>query len=455
MKRFLLILILMTNLGFCFSADAETIQFYQCVNTWDKGFQTFQAKHPEISYEWSDEYYANTSELVGRLLTSELHSDLLGIATTNIDAKQIMKKGFFLDLSDSTVINNMMQQMIPAIADAAMIDGKVYAFPYHVAFDYWKVDQIGWDIAGLDLSCIPHSYPDFLDFLEMWCDRIEKNPENNLRVWNGWDACVYNSSSYTQLLTEILINNVIMQSEFAEQELSFSADELIPLLKRAQVIGQRIYELEPPLQISDLGFGYSLFQPITRPSWPEDSSYIVSMRIHNDQPELVRAIVTMMAVSRATNSPALCTELIEDICTSLADDMKPYLLIHGEAVEKSSYKEDLSKAQQHIDDTIEKLKNKSLEPDRRDQLEQDLESYRKVLELTETNRFLVTPNQVADYQQHANQLYVATPGVFSPGTDGYINVNRLEQQFSSGLIPAEDFLKRLNDIARMVRLEGI
>ena len=96
-----------------------------------------------------------------------------------------------------------------------------------------------------------------------------------------------------------------------------------------------------------------------------------------------------------------------------------------------------------------------MEPDRRDQLEQDLESYRKVLELTETNRYIVTPNRVADYQQHANQLYVATPGVFSPGTDGYINVYRLEQQFSSGLIPAEDFLKRLNDIARMVRLEGI
>ena len=96
----------------------------------------------------------------------------------------------------------------------------------------------------------------------MWCDRIEKNPENNIRVWNGWDASVYNSSSYTQLLTEILIDNVIMQSEFAEQELSFSADELIPLLKRAQVIGQRIYELEPPVQIWDLVIPYFSPSPV-------------------------------------------------------------------------------------------------------------------------------------------------------------------------------------------------
>lgn len=437
------------------SANAETLNFYQCIDTWDEGFQTFQKKNPNLNYVWSEDYYENTAVLAGKLLTHELQSDVLGLSTTNIDIRQVAAKGYFLNLSNSQVIRDIVNQMLPAVSAAVVKDDQIYALPYYVAFDYWEVSEEGWEAAGLSIEEIPQSFPSFLTFIDMWCDRIESEPEPSIHIWNGWDGTVYDSFSYTFLLTEMLINSAAMQMEATGGSLSFQSEEIAVLLERVKETGRRIYELEPAIQASDSVMGYSLFNPVTRPIWPENSDLIVSMRLNDDQPKFVKAIVMYLAVNSATASPAACVELVEDMAATLAYDMKPYLFIDGEPAQKPNYDELLASAKKNVTDTEAQLKDTQLDMYVRDALEEDLASYQIVLENTEKDaaRYAVSPGQLADYRQHSSDLYVATPGVFTPGTDAYANVRSLGQRFAEGQLTTEQFLQQLNRMVQMVNME--
>ncbi len=434
-------------------AYAVEIKFYHCVDTWDEGFKIFQSAHPEVTYGRTDEYYSNTSVLAGKLITHELSSDILGLSLTEINVKEIAQKGFFLDLSDSAIISNAMNQMFPTIAAAGMVDGKIYGLPYFVAFDYWYADAEAWEQAGLDVSQVPHTFPEFLDFVEAWCERIEEEPEAYIRIDSEYDASLYNSSYYTLLFTKMLLNEYIMQKAFANEELSFNEDELTPLLERAKELGQRLYEAEPAIQVSDEIAGYSLFRSTTRPSWPADSNLIVSMRMNEEQPQIIRTIVNVLTINSATASPELCIELLERMAENPGYETKPFLYQNAEPVEKKSYASDLERTKNQIKETEEKLKDTTLDADEREELEEALSNYQNMLAHADESRYLVSPAQLADYQQNTEHLYVAVSGPLDAGTDGFNNLTDLEKQFAAGILSTSDFLDQINRLARMIQLE--
>lgn len=454
MKRFFcIVFIVILCIASTISSHAEEIKFYHCVDTWDEGFKIFQKDHPDVTYARTREYYSNASVLAGKLITHELNSDILGLQLTEINVKEIIEKGYFLDLSDSNIISNAISQMVPAIAEAGMVDGKIYGLPYFVAFDYWSADADAWEQAGLDVSQVPHSYPEFLDFVEAWCERIEEEPETNIRIDAEYDASLYSSSHYTLLFTGMLLDEYIMQKAFANEDLSFNEEELTSLLERTKELGQRLYEAEPAIQVTDDGFGYSLFRRTTRPSWPTDSNLIVSMRMNEEQPQIIRTIVDVLTINSATTSPELCIELLERMAENPSRENKPFLYQNAEPVESKNYASDLETTKKQIQETEEKLKDPSLEDEEQEELEDALSRYQDMLAHAEDSRYTVSPAQLADYQQNTSHLYVAVSGTLACGTDGFNNMTDLKKQFASGLLSTSEFLEQINRLARMIQLE--
>ncbi|MDO4838748.1 MAG: ABC transporter substrate-binding protein [Clostridia bacterium] len=454
MKRFFcIVFVVILCIAYTISSHAEEIKFYHCIDQWDEGFKIFQKDHPDVTYARTREYYSNASVLAGKLITHELNSDILGLQLTEINVKEIIEKGYFLDLSDSNIISNAISQMVPAIAEAGMVDGKIYGLPYFVAFDYWSADADAWERAGLDVSQIPHSYPEFLDFVEAWCERIEEEPEADIRIDGEYEASLYDSSHYTLLFTGMLLDEYIMQKAFANEELSFNEEELTPLLERTKELGQRLYEAEPAIQVTDDGFGYSLFRRTTRPAWPTDSNLIVSMRMNEEQPQIIQTIVDVLTINSGTASPELCIELLERMAENPSRENKPFLYQNAEPVERKDYASSLETTKGHIQETEEKLKDPTLDDDEREELEESLSSYQNVLAHAEDDRYIVSPSQLADYQQNTSHLYVAVSGTLACGTDGFNNMTDLKKQFASGLLSTSEFLEQINRLARMIQLE--
>ena len=436
-------------------AEGRAIEAYRSISTNSEGWKTFHQNHPEIELNYSTADYTTTSAIAGALLTGEFESDIFSMTNLFFDYQQIMKKGYCADLSQSEIITEAVQRMHPAIQEQVMVEGKLYALPISISFSYWKIVRNTWEKAGLSTTDIPDTLDELFDFLEDWCDRIERSPEPEISVWNAWDMTVYNASSYTQMFTEWVIDNYIMQRQFQEAELQFDANILLPLLTRCNEIGSRLYQLEYHSAGAE-HIGASLFEPISRPRWPENTEDVVFMRLNKTQPKLVKAKLTMYSVNASSEQAALCIELLENTALTSPDEYVMLLNQDAFAIPDPQYEELRAAAQRNVDNTEAKLASNNLDAATRAELEDHLEKYRSVLSgyNSDEKKYIMTPTQMEQYHHYVDMLYFDMPNEFSPDSPNYSSLRNLEKQFSSGVITADHFLNELSRIAYMIWMEN-
>lgn len=243
-KDFSLLVIILICFVIALPASADTLKLYR-IDDMNDGFRSFQAIHPDVQCSWSEQDYSNINDLNSALLTGEFDSDVYNLNSLLFDCKQIMTKGYCIDLSRSEIIRKEIAKMQPSIVTQVMQDDKIYAIPFDISFSFWAVNAEAWTAAGFTDADVPTSFPEFLDFLSSWVDRIEDDPEPDISINNRWVESLYNENSYTSWLTQILMENYIMQVQYAGQLLRFDNDELITLLNRVKEIGAAIYRSEP------------------------------------------------------------------------------------------------------------------------------------------------------------------------------------------------------------------
>ncbi len=276
-------------------------------------FEAFQAAHPDLVIKSSSAYYDNSSELFGALVTREFDNDVLLLYSSQYDIQQLMAKGYLLDLSQNAVIDDLIHQMYTTIIDQLTYDGRVYAIPKSIRFKYAFIDRNVWELASLSEREMPTSFEAFLDFLDNWCDRIEKEPEPDIRIISAWDADTYNQASYTTVLTEMLINCYIAQLQYTGEAISFHDGTFTSLLKRVEIIGRRLYELEEPMDAFAPGIKQQFLWDNGTSSFPGKMDDVIFMRLTDDQPQIIQADIHVLAAYAGTSLPSEAIDFLEKI----------------------------------------------------------------------------------------------------------------------------------------------
>ncbi len=437
-------------------ASAETLRFYRTINKHSEGFQSFTRAHPEVQCVWSDNEihdYSTTVALNGALITREFNFDIFSLTNTFFDCQQIMSKGYCTDLSDSEVIRKELEKMHPSIAAQAMRDGRIYAVPQTIGFDYWLCDEKGWEAAGLTKSDVPGTFPEFLDFLESWVARTAKDPEHSVSVMNMWDETLYNEHSYANWLVGLLMENYIMQREYAGEPLLFDNPELISLLGRAKDIGHAIYQTEP---IGKQGT-YGLFERNGTGSFRGNvPSMFLSLRMNANQPKLLCARLDMLAINAASEKKALALELMERILSEAKGRAVFGILLYKDAepLKSEGFDDTLARYSKNISDLEERLKAPKLDAAARDSLEADLIKLQKRLEDSMQWEYTISPEDLQAFKAFADTLYFPVPGIFFIATEEGRNMKELEERFAAGNLSAKEFVKQMDRIAQMVALEN-
>lgn len=443
------LLVFLTITVFYTTAFSVTIVTYGgTFSSDDDGYQTFLKEHPNISLAWPDKVYTSTSAFTTALLTRQYNCDMFTWGTSQVDWSILMDKGYCFNLSDSQVLVDAVNRMHPNIAKLAMHDGILYAIPHDMNFIFMQIDEDTWFEAGLTLDDIPQSFPEFLDFLEHWCDRIEAAPESKIRILCGWESN-YTESSYTAWLTKLLIDEAIMQMQFAGEALHFDNPELLALLERCDTVGKRIYHLESP------NGELSLFDESSRDIWPTNYANVVCLRQSSTQPKLIKSVVNMWAICSYTDNPELCLELLEKIVAGPGDPTSPsdmFLYRDAQARIRSDYESDIAHWSGELNAVIALLQKPDLNGEDKFSLEEKRIRYEGAVERTEQNKWLMTPEQLATYQSAADELYFPIPSIFDE-SNSQGTMENLYNQFSSHRLTAEQFLEELNHIAQMIRLE--
>jgi len=446
--------ILLISLLFTMSAaQAETSIKLHGINMEHSG--TFAAEHPNVRLV-QDEYtfYETTGDLTSDLLLGAFDADVFSMTNSFIDYRVIMEKGYCLDLSSSAIIQNVMQRLHPSFAQSCMMDGMIYAIPYNFQLNYMTISPATLALSGIGDVEIPTTFPEFLDFLELWIEHLKKNPDCGVALLGSgyWgDPTYYYPDSYTGFLVDELLQNYIMQMEFTGEAVSFDEAELIPLLERCYQIGQDLYLYDPGVQANDSILNLS-GATIVR-----DGEDFLSLRLNSSQPKLIPTYMGVYVVNAGTHNPEVCIELLESLCMNNQSHYTAYFYQDSEPLLDPQYDSRVENLEGLIQDTQRQLAGGNLDAAYRAELEFRLERQQANLQKlmdNEDEKYLVSAAELEHFRSYADCVFVQMPGLFNANdVENAQAFKQLKKRFCTGQMSATELVKELNRMAWMIEME--
>ena len=437
-------------------AHAETIFVSDIIDSDNAGYILYMQEHPDISIETGQGTYGSISQMSSAMLTGQYQIDLIGFKTKSFNLPEIMEHQYLVDLSTSEVIRNAVERMHPALANVGMIDGHIYAVPNRLTFSYIRVNESVWEENGMTLDDVPQSFPELLDFLEVWCERLDEG-KVDAHVFGGFDT-FYSKTSYSSKLVNLLVDSFIMQEQYAGHSLDFQNNEFLALLNRCLSVGKKLYELEPRISES-FGPGAPLFTQDAQMSWPQNADTILFLRLNDDQPKLIEATMGMFGIYAGSEKQELTIELLERIVVGPESPLTwndTLLYMDAEPKINNNYESSRQRHETNIQKIEIALQNSDLSASERADLEDELEFEQERLahaELDE-NKYHINASQLEDFRTYVNYLYFPTQNVFHKTDEGVDIVESLKSRFVSGLLSADQFASEMTRIAIMIEMEN-
>ncbi len=452
-KIFCLFTCLIISTAICLAAaNAETILKLNGIS--ETTSSNFFLMHPDVKRaDLEYHYYASTNEMITDFLLGSFDYDAFSIMSSSIDHQALMSKGYFLDLSSSEIISNAINDLYPAYAEQCVCDGKIYAIPTWTQLNLTIFSTAALEKTDFGEAKVPESFPEFLDFLEQWVDYLKDNPECSISVLGTYlgDESEYNAQSYTGFLVDWLLENYIMQKEYAGEELDFEDEELVALLNRCAQVGAELYDYDPATKATG-----SIVNSGTAVAFLNDENkHFLSLRLNNAQPKLISVYMSLYAVNAKTENPELCIELMESILQNNLAQNSAYLYQNAEPVPDPDYDASVAQQREFIQESENRLSRDDLTDDERDKLEYGLERQQAVLKdmlENENRKYIVSPSALATYRSYGDYLYVTKPGTFSNREDAK-NFRQLKARFVGGQLTAEQLTQELTRIAKMIEAE--
>ncbi len=431
-------------------ANAETVLKLNGIDMPDD----FSDMHPQVkAADLEYHYYESTNEIITDFLLGSFQYDAFTLYNSSINYQTIMNKGYCLDLSSSEIISNAIHDLYPAYAEQCVYDGKIYAIPIHTQLNLTIFSTAVLEQTDFGEVKVPESFPEFLDFLEQWVDYLKENRDCSISVLGTYlgDKSEYNEQSYTSFLVDWLLNNYIMQKEYAGEELDFENEELVTLLNRCAQVGADLYDHDPATEATG-----SIVNAGTAVAFLNDESkHFLSLRLNSEQPKLISVYLTLQAVNAKTEYPELCIELMESLLQNNLAQNSAYLYQSAEPVPDPDYDAKVAQQQSFVQESENQLSRDDLSEDERDKYEYNLERQQIVLKSlleNENKKYIVSPLMLATYRTYTDYLYVPMPGTFTKGEDAK-NFRQLKARFVGGQMTAEQLTQELTRIARMIEAE--
>jgi hypothetical protein len=461
MKRILTgLLALVLCIGTVFCAKAESLLMYQSGPN-EESEKHFKKGHPNVQLIQTDNEehdYQTTAQFIGALITHTFVPDIFALYSGFIDSKQVMAKGYCLDLSGSDIIRAEIEKMHPNIASQVMVDGKIMAVPQGLWFELFVCDETVWEEAGFTKEDVPQTYPAFLDFLEGWVSRIANEPEANIAINTMWDEVLYNEYRYAEWLIELLMENYILQSQYAGEALRFDENTLKPLIERAIEIGRELYHYDPAHKGTK-----QLFQEMSGFIWrgmPEGNA--LSFRLAEEQPNVIGASLRTIAANPAGQNQTATIELLESIILFPDESGRSFLYADAEPTRNPNFDDELV----HWQNMIERVQKKLADPkfdfgfdDYDDYTQKDWEvllvRFERNLADVMEREYSFSPEKLAEYKSFANALYFAAPSIFlnTAEKEGR-EVRQMQARLAAGQMSVEQFLSEMNRMAKVMEMEA-
>ncbi len=423
------------------------------IGSWrDAAARKFTQENPDIPLIFSEQYYG-MAQLGQAMVSGDTTIDVI---RTNVENgfDNLLEKGYCADLSSSQKLMDYVNSLYPALRDEVMKDGKLYAIPvsvYGSTLSYMpsKLEEI-----GLTEEDMPTTFVELCEFITRWNNEwIDDESKTNVMPF-----CT--TMSNRSVVFDLMLKAYLDYYDAKGEPLTFDTPEFNAMLTALDSMDAS--NLDMPANMSDQEYDeyYQLYsgvftdQGLLSTAEGEYASVPLKLSIGEGKDFTVGTTMEVLFVNpRCANLPE-AIKLLECYVDTLDESYKILMCPDcNDPVENQYYQETLKNFQDSLAELQEQLKTAD-DAEKRD-LEDTIKYYEDSLNNKESFRWDYSAQTIAQYREIGDHVFARHANVlYSAGNDTSTQLRSLHERYVQKQITRDQYIKELNQKARMIVLEN-
>ena len=420
----------------------------------------FMQEHPDIALNFDARQITGSQGVredmeAGTGVDIYIVHELLGL-------RALIDKGYVAEIT-SEALTADAARMYPAIQDAILRDGKLYAYPQMFNLNCWTLNRTAWnEVYGVDTP-VPETFDAFFDCIEEWDEEYaDAYPEYQFtQIYYGWQ----------QLLSTVLEQYALMHAADGAA-LQFDSADFVSALERLSgmeletiEIGETLTEetiaqlqaiLMKPSMIEVMATGSLLASNVNSDETVREA--IAPMVFHEGETPAIRADLMAYVVNPASKNLDAAMTYLEYAAAHQGGDMKVMLFEdETQPARPADYDRWVEEGTQELDELRSRLAQEQEETEKAD-IQAEIDEIEARLADMEANEWLASPEGIAAYKRLAPYMTLGSAVSFLYGGGDQASatqeLSNLLNRFIEGQMTAQQLVKELDKKIAMIYLEG-
>ena len=423
------------------------------IGSWrDAAARKFTQENPDIPLIFSEQYYG-MAQLGQAMVSGDTTIDVIRTSVAN-GFDNLLEKGYCADLSSSQKLMDYVNSLYPALRDEVMKDGKLYAIPvtlYGSTLSYMpsKLEEI-----GLTEEDMPTTFVELCEFITRWNNEwIDDESKTNVMPF-----CT--TMSNRSVVFDLMLKAYLDYYDAKGEPLTFDTPEFNAMLTALDSMDAS--NLDMPANMSDQEYDeyYQLYSGVfvdrglLSTAEGEYAAVPLKLSIGEGKDFTVGTTMEVLFVNpRCANLPE-AIKLLECYVDTLDNSYKILMCPDcNDPVENQYYQETLKNFQDSLAELQEQLKTAD-DAEKRD-LEDAIKYYEDSLNNKESFRWDYSAQTIAQYREIGDHVFARHANIlYSAGDDTSTQLRSLHERYVQKQITRDQYIKELNQKARMIVLEN-
>lgn len=423
------------------------------IGSWrDAAARKFTQENPDIPLIFSEQYYG-MAQLGQAMVSGDTTIDVIRTSVAN-GFDNLLEKGYCADLSSSQKLMDYVNSLYPALRDEVMKDGKLYAIPvtlYGSTLSYMpsKLEEI-----GLTEEDMPTTFVELCEFITRWNNEwIDDESKTNVMPF-----CT--TMSNRSVIFDLMLKAYLDYYDAKGEPLTFDTPEFNAMLTALDSMDAS--NLDMPANMSDQEYDeyYQLYSGVfvdrglLSTAEGEYAAVPLKLSIGEGKDFTVGTTMEVLFVNpRCANLPE-AIKLLECYVDTLDESYKILMCPDcNDPVENQYYQETLKNFQDSLAELQEQLK--TADDAEKRELEDIIKYYEDSLNNKDSFRWDYSAQTIAQYREIGDHVFARHANVlYSAGNDTSTQLRSLHERYVQKQITRDQYIKELNQKARMIVLEN-
>lgn len=417
------------------------------------------AARPDISVAINDSWYNDLEAITTAMLSSDAAVDVMKLDSSYSPLDKLIDKGYALCLSDYPEIMETAGRIDPRFLEPYMRDGKLYAVPCGIYANSLGYNAETLAELGLTEDDLPKTYPEFFDFVANYMyDYGEDNP----------DISLFQDMSVKQSLGQRYQTDYISWQLHKDGKIAFDTEVYRDALKAMadidykefdpyELMGDDVWSDEETMNdYWSRPYLFTMYADASSPYQYREGNEMQPLLLSitaEDEP-IVTAMLDVLIInprtSRMEQAVTYLAEYVKHIDPARAIALFPDV---NEPIVNKSYEKDKAELQKYYDGLLKSLE--SADAENKASLQESIDYAKKELDGYEKYKYNVSADMLEGFRTKLAPYMLAarqTP-VTDYGDDGNMFYN-LSQQYNSGAIDLDKYVREMDNRIRMIQLEN-